>query len=116
MTTGKTLWGDDAPSIHDSKVMALRSECDLVVLDVQLDEDQGWATIHIEFAFTGDRDTSWGELETILRAGAEPELMVLKVSGGETQLGISIEPEVNGIRWLDVRERTSSVLYSREPL
>lgn len=109
------VWGEDAPHIHDGSVVGLRHRAGVVELDVQLDEEQGWATLHLHFILTGDRAASWEPLDRLLGAGAEPELMSLTIDHGVAHIGVAVESTTSDIRWLDVRERVSAVLYRLEP-
>jgi hypothetical protein len=108
------VWDANAPSIHDSSILAIRSDAGVVHLDVQLDEEQGWALLHLSFVLVGEKAPSWFDLKGLLDAGAEPELMRLRLEPGRVHLGVSIEPAWNGVRWLDISERVNEVRYSVE--
>ncbi|GDX81606.1 hypothetical protein LBMAG42_34170 [Deltaproteobacteria bacterium] len=109
------VWGENAPPLHDASVVALRHRAGVVELDLQLDEEHAWATLHLHFILTGDRAPSWERLERLLAVGVEPELMSLNLESGVAHIGLAVEPPTSGVRWLDVRERVSTVLYRLKP-
>lgn len=104
-------WGQDAPSLHDSSILAIRRTASGIELRVELYEEEQWDEITLVFLLRGIPDESWGQVERIMAAGADLEIMKLVVAGNAVHVGIDVDPATDGIRWLDVHDEVDSVHF-----